>query len=85
MIAESSSRIDPLSAKEKGDPGRKVLLRSPSNRSEGCSLICCRAVTGERNARTFFISILLLLLGCCGCGVGGGGAGAGAGAGDGAL
>jgi len=38
MMAESSSRMDPLMAKEKGDPGRKELFRSPSIFSEGFSL-----------------------------------------------
>ena len=77
IIAESSSRIDPLRANENAEPGRKVLLRSPSNRSEGCSLSCCSAVTGERLAKDFLASAALLvvdvvLLVCCcvggGCG-----------------
>jgi len=67
-----------MSAKEKGAPGRKELLRSPSNFPEGCSRICWRAVTGERDARSRFLFIrsdLLLdcVVVCGGTGAGGGG------------
>mmetsp|Transcript_1151 Transcript_1151/g.2022 ORF Transcript_1151/g.2022 Transcript_1151/m.2022 type:complete len:213 (-) Transcript_1151:6-644(-) len=61
MMAESSSRRDPRSAKEKGEPGRKELLRSPSNFSEGRSTSRCSAVTGERDARSRFMSFLSFL------------------------
>jgi len=70
-----------MSAKEKGAPGRKELLRSPSNFPEGCSRICWRAVTGERDARSRFLFIRsdLLLLDCVVVVVVGFGAGAGGG------
>lgn len=87
IMAASSSRNEPQRANKKGDPGRKELLRSPSNLSEGCSLSCWRAVTGERIANNLFVSVALLLLllddvDCCGAfDEGGSAAGAGAGAG----
>ena len=60
-MAESASKTLPLREKEKGDPGRKELFLSPMTFSEGCSLICWRAVTGEREARSLFMLLALLL------------------------
>jgi len=69
--AASASNIDPLREKLNGDPGKKEDERSPTTRSEGCSRICWREVTGDRLARSFCISLLVE------------GAAAGAAAGDG--
>lgn len=83
-MVESDSKRDPLRENEKGDPGRKEMDCSETIFSEGCSLICWRAVRGEREARSFFI----LSCACCCCSwvcccvaaVGAGAAAAGAGA-----
>lgn len=59
IMAQSASNVDPLREKEKGAPGKKEEDRSPRTRSEGCSRICWRAVTGDRLARSFFKSLPL--------------------------
>ena len=52
---------------------------------DGCSLICCSAVTGDRIAVSFFILMEFVVVAagagvdaCCVCGVADGAAGAGA-------
>ena len=55
MIAESDSLTLPCKEKENTDPGKKELLRSPIMFWEGCSLICCKAVTGARMAVSFLM------------------------------